>query len=93
MDQATRKYIEQSLNIKLGDQISRGTFEYVGCLSEVVIDELVENKFAALEWQDPTSHDCRNADGVLYVYLPFVEDVSDELFIGVDVAANVILVS
>lgn len=92
MDQVARNYIEQSLNIKLGDQTSRGVFEYTGGISELGLDELVQNQYTAVEWQDPMFHDCKNGDGILYVYLPAIEDCG-ELFIGVDVDESVMYIS
>jgi hypothetical protein len=87
----TLKYIEQSLNVKLGKLIapSGGSYAYSGTLSEDILTELV--KTTVLEWQDETAHDCGNGDGMLYVYLPSNEELEEgELFICVDVANNVI---
>lgn len=92
MDKATQTYIEQAIGINIGSQTSRGVFEYTGAISEVVLDDLARNDYAALEWQDRESHDCGNGDGVLYVYLPAIEDVG-ELFIGIDLAEYTISVS
>lgn len=92
MDQVTRNYIEQSLNVKLGNQTGRSDFEFTGGISELGLDELVQNQYTAVEWQDPTSHDCGNNDGILYVYLPAIEDCG-ELFISVDVSDSIISIS
>lgn len=92
MDQDTRNYIEQSLNIKVGAQIGRSDYAYTGSLNEAVIRELVANVFTAVEWQDPKSPDCGNDDGILYVYLPSTDDVG-ELFIGVNATDGIIYIS
>ena len=80
-----RSYIERTLNVTLGDRISRQT--YTVFISEAAVVDLVENQFTALEWQDPDARDCGNGDGLLYVYLPDIKDVG-ELFIAIDCANN-----
>lgn len=92
MDKATQTYIEQAMGINVGSETSRGVFEYTGVLSEVILDDLSRNDYAAVKWQDRDAHDCGNNDGILYIYLPAIEDVG-ELFIGVDVENYVLMVS
>lgn len=92
MDQATQTYIEQAMGINVKSEISRGVFEYTGALSEMILDDLSRNDYAAVKWQDRESHDCGNNDGILYIYLPAIENVG-ELFIGVNLAEYTIYVS
>ena len=80
-----RNYIERSLNVQLHDHAQRQMFTVF--ISEVAVADLVENKFTALEWQDPAARDCGLGDGLLYVYLPDIEDVG-ELFIAIDCTNN-----
>ena len=81
-----RSYIERSLNVQLVDHPDRQT--YTVYISEVAVADLVENKFAALEWQDPNARDCGLGDGLLYVYLPDIDEEVGELFIAIDCVNN-----
>ena len=90
MDQVTRNYVEQSLNIKLLDETGKGFF-FNGSLNEAVVAELVDNKFTAVEWLKPGSPDCGKGNGWLYVYLPPAECA--ELIVCIDVAGGIIYVS
>ncbi|MNE22792.1 hypothetical protein D3C80_1160180 [compost metagenome] len=92
MDQVARNYIEQAIDVKVGDELQRGVYSFTGGLSELGLDELAKNDYAAVEWQDPDAHDCGNNDGILYVYLPAIEDCG-ELFIGLDNANSLMYIS
>lgn len=81
----------QVFNIVIGESVSRSVYQFTGDVSIDSINVLVSE--GKVEWQDPKSPDCGNADGVLYVYLPFIDaenedDASEELFIGINVAAG-----
>lgn len=84
-------YIERSLNIKLGDSNREGAVILAG-ITQLGLTELINNKFTAVEWQDPNRPDCGNNDGLLYVYLPATDDCA-ELFLALDLTNNFLYVS